>query len=200
MTNDRLQRWLADIEASRPLVVDRDGMVSSEVEAGSVAVLPGSFDPLHAGHRRLAETAAELSGREVLFELSVVNVDKPSLSEGEVVRRLAQFRGSARVVLTRAPRFVEKARALPASVFVLGWDTFVRLLDARYYESAEAMRAALFEMRDLDCRFLVAGRVQGDVFRALELDSIPAEFAAMFEAIPESRFRLDISSTQLRAQ
>jgi cytidyltransferase-like protein len=200
MTPDPLQHWLADAEARHPLFVALDGAVSGEVEASGLAVLPGSFNPLHDGHRRLAETAAELSGREVLFELSVANVDKPSLTEAEVRRRLAQFEGGARVVLTRAPRFVEKARALPASVFVLGWDTFIRLLDVRYYEDAEAMRVALLEIRDLDCRFLVAGRVQDGTFRALDVAGLPAEFAAMFEAIPESRFRLDISSTELRAQ
>jgi hypothetical protein len=101
-------------------------------------------------------------------------------------------------VLTRAPRFVEKARAMPGSVFVLGWDTFVRVLDARYYGDAEAMRAALFEMRELECRFLVGGRVQAGTFRTLSPEDVPGQFASMFEAIPESRFRLDISSTELR--
>lgn len=200
MKSDALQRWLTEPEARRPLFVAIDGTASSEIEPSGLAVLPGSFNPLHAGHQRLAGAAAELSGREVLFELSVANVDKPPLTEAEVLRRLAQFEGSARVVLTRAPRFVEKARVLPASVFVLGWDTFVRLLDPRYYEGAKAMRVALLEIRDLDCRFLVAGRTQDGAFRALDVTDVPAEFAPMFEAIPESRFRVDISSTELRAQ
>lgn len=199
LTTERLDRWLADAEARHPLFVAADGAVTVRVDA-RIAVLPGSFNPLHAGHRRLAEVAAELSGREVLFELSVANVDKPPLTEPEVRERLAQFRGRARVVLTRAPRFVEKARVLPASVFVLGWDTFVRLFDARYYVGIEAMQAALLEMRDLECRFLVAGRVQAGVFHALDVAGVPAEFAPMFQAIPETRFRLDISSTELRGQ
>lgn len=197
MTTDPLQRWLEASAVSRPLIVDAAG-VAREGDAAGRAVLPGSFNPLHEGHRRLAAAAAEMTGREVLFELSVTNVDKPALGEHEVRERIAQFRGSAGAVLTRAPRFVEKARVLPASVFVLGWDTFVRLLEARYYGGDEAMRAAFLEMRELECRFLVAGRVHDGVFRALDVRSIPDDLAPMFEAIPESRFRLDISSTQLR--
>lgn len=200
MSIDPLKHWLADPEARRPLLIDRDGAASVDLAVGPLAVLPGSFNPLHEGHRELAVAAAVLSGREVWFELSVTNVDKPPLTEKDVHRRLAQFTGQAGVVLTRAPRFIEKARAMPGSVFVLGWDTYIRLLDAQYYGGVDAMRAALLEMRALDCRFLVAGRVQAGVFRTLEVDRVPTEFTSMFEAIPESRFRLDISSTELRAQ
>ena len=195
---DELAGWLAASE-TRPLIVGREGIAFHAAQT-DLAVLPGSFNPLHDGHRGLAAAAAAMCGREVLFELSVTNVDKPPLAEDELRRRLEQFKGTGGVLLTRAPRFIEKARVLPGSVFVLGWDTFVRLLDARYYGDAEAMRAALLEIRDLGCRFLVAGRLQDGVFETLDAGDVPDEFAGMFEAIPESRFRLDISSTELRAR
>ena len=196
---DPLQRLLDGSAGGVDLVtVHPDGDIEEGAHAG-VAVLPGSFNPLHRGHERLAEAASQLLGAEVAFELSVVNVDKPALDETEVRRRAHQFRGRWRVLLTRAPTFVEKARLLPGSTFVIGWDTAVRLVEARYYGGDEAsMLAALDEMRDSGCRFIVAGREHEGSFRTLPDAGIPSRFRPMFEAIPESRFRADISSTELR--
>jgi hypothetical protein len=194
VTNAILTAWLQS-DDGRPLLVDPDGDVTVEVPR-KLTVFPGSFNPLHDGHIGIADAAVELTGRLVVFELSVANVDKPPLDADEVARRLKQFEGFANIVLTRAPRFIEKARALPGSVFVLGWDTFVRLLEPRYYDGAQAMRDALREMCDLGCRFVVAGRLVEGEFRTLDLDDVPEEFRAMFQALPD--FRLDISSTKLR--
>mgnify|MGYP003488302690 CR=1 FL=1 len=103
------------------------------------------------------------------------------------------------MLLTRAPRFVEKARLFPGNAFVIGWDTAVRLVHQRYYDDSEAaMHAALEEMRDLGVRFLVAGRAQDGAFLTLADAEVPPRFASMFEGIPESRFRADISSSELR--
>jgi cytidyltransferase-like protein len=181
------------------VLVDLAGTPQIDGAIAGVALLPGSFNPLHHGHQELARVAAQLAGREVLFELSVLNVDKPPLTHAETERRVAQFRGEGRVLLTRAPRFVEKARLFPGSVFVIGWDTAVRLVQPRYYQDSEAqMHAALDEMRALETRFLVAGRATEDGFQALEHATLPAPYASMFESIPESLFRADVSSTELR--
>ena len=188
----------SDVPGSALVLVEPDGSMSSAAHLEAIALLPGSFNPLHDGHRLLAAAAREQAGREVIFELSVTNVDKPPLIADEVTHRLAQFRGQARVLLSRAPRFVEKARLLPGSTFIVGWDTFTRLLEPRYYGDAEAMRAALAEIGGRGCRFLVAGRAQGSVFRTLADTPIPEAFTALFEPIPESRFRLDISAMALR--
>jgi phosphopantetheine adenylyltransferase len=179
--------------------VDLDGVAHVDGRPEGVALLPGSFNPLHHGHEELARVATQLSGREVVFELSVVNVDKPPLTHAEAERRAAQFTGRWRVLLTRAPRFVEKARLFPGSVFVVGWDTVVRLVQPRYYEDSEAqMRAALEEMRALGTRFLVAGRAADGSFHTLADAPPPAPYASMFEPISEALFRADVSSTELR--
>jgi hypothetical protein len=162
-------------------------------------VLPGSFNPLHDGHERLAEVASQMLNAEVTFELSITNVDKPPLEEAEIRRRVAQFAGKGSVVVTHAPVYYEKARLFPGCAFVIGWDTAVRLVDPRYYGGSEAkMLMALEETRRLGCRFLVAGRVDNGVFRTLDDVALPQEFREMFATIPESAFRYDISSTQLR--
>ena len=164
------------------------------------AVLPGSFNPCHAGHAGLAAAASELLGTAVHFELSVQNVDKPPLTVEEVRRRLDQFAWQATVELTRAPTFLEKSRLFPGATFVIGADTAERLVAPRYYgESEAAMLAALDEMAERGTRFLVAvrrdaaGRVHG-----LADAAIPDRFAGLFTEIPEARFRVDVSSTEIR--
>jgi hypothetical protein len=105
------------------------------------------------------------------------------------------------VELTRAPTFLEKSRIFPNVTFVIGADTAERLVAARYYGNSEAqMHAALEEMAARGARFLVAARrdAAGHV-HSLADAAVPARFAGLFTQIPESRFRVDISSTELRA-
>ncbi len=180
-------------------VVARGGVLAAEGEAPG-SLLPGSFSPLHQGHRGLAQAAGKLAGTEVGYELSVTNVDKPALEEPEIVKRLAQFSDEETVVLTRAETFFKKARLFPGRTFVVGWDTAIRLVAPRYYgDDTEAMMVALAEMLAAGTRFLVAGREDQGTFKTLEDVSIPEGFAGLFRDVPESQFREDVSSTQLRA-
>ena len=165
------------------------------------ALLPGSFSPFHHGHAQLAECASQILGTKVVYELSVVNVDKPQLAQSEVISRLSQFADQGSVVLTRAETFRKKADLFPGSTFVIGWDTAVRLVAPRYYGGdSAAMLTALAEIWALGCRFLVAGRRDGETFRTLDDVPVPQGFQPLFQAIPESEFRADISSTALREQ
>src|SRR5580700_4092202 len=87
------------------------------------AILPGAFNPVHAGHWGLAEAAAQMLGMSAAFELSIANVDKPPLLGAEIRRRQAQFAGRADLWLTNTPRFLEKSELFPGAVFVVGADT-----------------------------------------------------------------------------
>ena len=202
---DPIRRLLgSDNESSvggiRTLTVYPDGEMSPD-EPIRAAILPGSFSPLHPGHQQLAQVASEILGTQVVFEISVVNVDKPPLEEDEVCSRLRQFQGRWCAVLTRAPTFHKKAVLFPGCTFVIGWDTAVRLVHPSYYGDQEgAMVAALADIRSAGCRFLVAGRAQGGDFQTLADVPIPTEFTDLFDSIPESRFRADVSSTELRAE
>ncbi len=175
-----------------------DGVIGPEVERGQRLFLSGSFNPLHEGHERLAAAAGQLSGRRPSLELSIENVDKPPLQRSEVEQRLAQMRGRLPVVMTRAPTFLQKARLFGGCHFALGYDTAVRLLQAQYYEEGEpGVVAALDELAAGGCRFWVAGRVDGDAYRTLADIAVPAQYADLFAPVP---FRMDISSTELRAR
>ena len=181
------------------VMVRQDGCV----EVGSAAppaALSGSFDPFHVGHDELAKTASAFLGSPVVLELSVTNVDKPPIKEEEVRKRIEQFRGSWDVALTCAPTFVQKAGLFRGCTFIIGYDTALRLVHPRYYDNSEqAMYYALEQIRSAGCRFLVAGREYEGHFRTLADVDIPDRFTDLFQELPESRFRQDISSTVLQA-
>jgi hypothetical protein len=189
------------------LLVEADGRMRPDASKPGL-LLPGSFNPLHEGHLRLAQVASEVAvvarfpgrGTTAAFDLSVLNADKPPLPDEEVRRRLTQFAWRAPVWLTRAPTYAEKAELFPGCTFVVGADTAARIVQPRFYgNSEERMTEALGRIRARGCRFLTAGRANA-AGRFLSLDDleVPPTWRDLFQAIPESAFRIDLSSTELR--
>jgi hypothetical protein len=164
------------------------------------ALLPGSFHPLHAGHRTLAAVAGRLISATVDYELSQTNVDKPELDEAEVERRRKQFAEGERLWVTRAATFLEKAVLFPGTTFVVGYDTAARLVDPCYYRSDPIERdRALATLRDTVCRLIVGGRIDAaGQFRVWDERAVNTEFRSLFIPLVEADFRVDLSSTELR--
>lgn len=185
-------------------LVSGDRRVAAAVDGGEPGatprrvLFPGSFDPLHDGHRGMAAVAARIVGREVEYELSIANVDKPALDYIEIAARQARFVG-APLWLTSAATFLEKTALFPRAFFVLGADTFTRLWDRRYYgDSAEAAAAAVELIAARVAGLIVFGRLREGEFVSADNPDTPAALRAVARFVTEEEFRCDLSSTQLR--
>jgi nicotinamide mononucleotide (NMN) deamidase PncC len=167
----------------------------------SRALFSGAFNPIHVGHEEMVQVASQILGTEVDHEVSILIVDKPPLDYIEIGERIDQFGPEHSIWLTRAPTFVEKSRLFPAVTFVVGIDTLRRVAAPRYYRGSEAACAkAIDEIASRGCRFLVFGRsIGGSFIRLGDLD-LPARLASICREVPETQFRQDISSTEIRRQ
>ena len=192
------ERLQADIAAGDPAWQELLAGTRQVVgDPGPRALFPGAFHPLHDGHRRMARLAAERLGVPVAYEISVHNVDKPPLNFHDMRERAAQFEADA-LCFTNTATFVEKARVFPGATFVVGADTMRRIADPSYY-AAGHMSAALAEIADRDCRFLVFGRTDGERFVTVDDLDLPPDLRARCEGVSESDYRADLSSTEVRA-
>ena len=164
------------------------------------AVLPGAFNPIHEGHRRMQELAEERLNQPIAFELSVRNVDKPNLDFIDIDERIRQFDSDA-YVLTNQPKFIEKARLLfkeAGGTFVVGTDTISRIDHERYYESKEGRDNAIKELKSLGIRFLVFGRRCDSEFLTLDDLKLGTDLRHLCDGVAAADFRCDVSSTELR--
>ena len=161
-------------------------------------IFPGSFDPLHDGHRRMARIAGEITGLPVEYEISMRNVDKPALDFIEIASRAGQFAGDT-AWLTAAATFVEKLAIFPGARFVVGADTFLRLGSPRYYgDSATRAGAAVARIAGESGGLIVFGRVRDGVFTDPSGLEAPAALRSVSRFVSEEEFRDDVSSSRLR--
>ncbi|KAL3824102.1 hypothetical protein ACJIZ3_020131 [Penstemon smallii] len=175
--------------------------LSDMSKANRKIILSGSFNPLHDGHLKLLDVALSILGDGYpCFELPAVNADKPPLTVSEIKRRVKQFEEVGKtVIISNQPYFYKKAELFPGSAFVIGADTAARLINPKYYGGEhERMLEALSACKSTGCVFLVGGRNVDGVFKVLEDFDIPEELRDMFISIPSEKFRMDISSTEIR--
>ncbi len=207
--NEKIDRLQQHAEADwTELLTGQRNCVALPIRKQKAAVrpqvlFPGAFNPLHEGHRRMAQVAASRLGEPVAYELSITNVDKPPLDFVEIQRRLENFLQqdtNATLLLTDAPTFRAKSELFPGCTFVVGADTMLRIADPSYYAGERAgYDAAIQLLAERGCRFLVFGRLLEGQFQSLEGLAIPAPLRRLCEEVTENEFRQDVSSTVRRA-
>ena len=171
---------------------------SSDDPSDPELVFPGSFNPLHPGHLGMAAYATRRFERQVVFEISVTNVDKPPLRAEELGQRLRQF-SEATVWLTKAPTFAEKSSVFPGATFLLGADTVRRLTDIAYYRDEQHFAESINQIVQANCRIVAFGRLCDGTFLSAEMLTAPPILMEIMDFVPEAEFRCDVSSAQLRA-
>jgi nicotinamide-nucleotide adenylyltransferase len=143
--------------APRQLAFVRRARTGTGPRPGTLLCLSASFNPLTSAHWALVEAAQRrVPGDEVLLVLALANVDKAITGLPPAVRlalltRFAQDRPAVSVAVTDSGRFVDKLAVVQEAyppgtriLFLLGFDTLVRLFDRKYYTDRDAALIALF--------------------------------------------------------
>lgn len=90
--------------------------------------------------------------------------------------------------LLQAPLYTDKASLFAKSVFVVGYDTAIRLVMPKYYGGHTQMLLQLSALHHQGCKFLVAGRLGEDgAFLTLDSIDVPEELADKVGAADNSK-------------
>lgn len=147
---------LSQVEPPR-LVFVRRAPAGVDALPGTLLCLSASFNPMTVAHAVLVHEGSRLvSPEEILLLLATANVDKRGdgllLDQRfDLLLRFAETRPRLSVAAVGHGRFVDKLDAIRAAypaatrvVFLLGFDTLVRLFDPKYYADAAAALNRLF--------------------------------------------------------
>jgi cytidyltransferase-like protein len=127
-------------------------------------IFPGSFNPCHGGHIKVAEHAHRITGKSVWFEISLTNCDKSAVDWVSLQERIDSLRvykdnpAMAGIMFTNSSLFVQKARWFHQPTFIVGRDTAARIDNSHLYSSTAECVDSINELVRRKVQILVFDR------------------------------------------
>lgn len=158
----RLRDLVSSLDPEAPptaFVADKQHQAASS----SIAVIPGSFNPLTVAHAALGSAVKRMGvGSFVYFLLSKVTVGKEQLLGARMEDRLlvlqayTEARGATGTLITNRGLYVDEAAAVREAFpdlrdlnFIIGHDKLIQIFDRRYYLDRDAALRELFSRANL---------------------------------------------------
>ena len=161
-------------------------------------IFSGSFNPMHEQHINIAKFVSDLKNQKIDLEICVHNVDKPSLNyhsfnerKKSILQNCDEWTGD--IFFTALPTFLEKSCYFKNATFIVGWDTFIRILDPKYADLNKVYEA----FKENNSRFLVFHRITDGINSNSLTCNFPKEIMERTEII-DSLPASDLSSRFLR--
>ena len=131
-----------------------------------LVIYPGSWNPIHDGHRNIHSMAEGILEQTPFLEFSLVNTDKLTPDFIDVRERIKGLDAEFPYIMTEAPTFKDKVRFFKNTygaeeiVFVLGADTWERVWMDKYAGPLPDLHE-YFKIQNV--KFLVFGRSGNNV-------------------------------------
>lgn len=209
---------------SRFAILYECGISKTPLRNLPILVLDSSFNPPHHGHYSLVTNAATGQDSHVMLLLAISNADKGVCDGTALTHRVEMMSLMAKhlanshsllhvlVAITKHAMFVDKAREINRIFknepnFLLGFDTFIRILNPKYYEP-RPLSEALLPLFNVAKLFVLtreepelSAQQQLGILEKIkrgELEGVPAKWAARITMKEAFGPTTALSSSQIR--
>lgn len=116
-----------------------------------MAIYPGSFNPIHAGHEKIVDTLHDVGFDKIYLELTIKNADKGYLDHISLNKRIDSIKNRMPskchgLIISNQSLYIEKAAVIRQDIkggvlhFALGVDAWNRMWNEKYGVSLVDLR------------------------------------------------------------